>query len=199
MDEEREHNARMLETHRGNLRKLLEQKAKFGGIEVPLWLENQIAEQRTQIAFYEPLAPPQKQADTAERVSGSIDLTTLYMQGAQIAAEQARQADQNKEIIEQQARDALWRIGAKEVIDEVVQRFVAMDTRVSENEAEQNWRYEQEQIVRKQRQTENDERQTGVEQSIDSLSSRLSGMWWLIFDTAAVVGLVVALVMWWLS
>lgn len=199
MDEERANAERLLKIYRGNLQRLLEQKAKFGGVEVPIWLENQIDETRAQIAFYEPLAPPQKALTTANAVSGSIDLTILYIQGTQIAAEQARQADQNKEIIEQQARDALWRLQAKEVIDEVVLRVATAET-VSQE------RYDDELAIRSERQQEHDERMTAMElvQSetrdlVGALARRIGGMWWLIFDTAAIVGLVVALVMWWFS
>jgi hypothetical protein len=192
-DEEREHNARMLRTYRANLQRALEKKAGFGGLNVPTWLENEIAEARTQVAYYEPLVPPPKQQDTAEKVSGSIDLTTLYTQGAQIAAEQARQADQNKDIIEQQVRDALWRLQAKEVIDEVVERVGALANLA-----------EHEQKIRIQRQQEHDERMTTgeiaqaeIRDLVDALAKRIGGMWWLIFDAVVVVGLVVALVMWW--
>jgi hypothetical protein len=62
----------------------------------------------------------------------------LYLQGTQIntrmtqAEAQARgdwekQAEQNKQIIDQQARDTLWRMQTKQVIDEVVAQVVASE------------------------------------------------------------------------
>lgn len=132
-DEDREQAKRLLKIYKGNLRQLLEQKAKLGGIDIPVALENQIDETRAQIAMYEPLAPTQRTQQSAQNVSSSIDLTAIYIQGTQLAAEQARQADQNRQIIDQQARDSLWRMQTKQVVDELVLQVSA-----SEKERQKN-------------------------------------------------------------
>lgn len=192
IDEERANNERLLRIYRRNLQRLLEQKATYGIGNTPIALENQIDETRAQIALYEPLAPTQSALNTAQSISPSIDLTTLYIQGTQIAAEQARQADQNKAIIEQQVRDALWRLQAKEVIEEVVQRVAAAET-VSQT------RYDQELMIRKDRQQETDERHTLIELALDTigpqvtmLSRRVSWVRWIAIAVLIVV--VVALI-----
>lgn len=186
-DEERAHNERLLGIHRGNLQGLLERKAKYG-LEVPLWLENQIKAEQEAIALYEPLAPSQKQKEVAE--SKDISLTTIYIQGTQMAAEQARQAGQNKEIIEQQARDALWRFQAKEVIEEVVARVTAAETVAQQ-------RYDTELEIRNERQQEHDERMTLIEQALDTiqgqvapLAERVNWIQWLIVGLV-ILGLVI--------
>lgn len=126
-EEERASIERRLKTHRSNLASLLEKKAKFGALETPIWLENQIAEEQANIALYEPLVPSSKAQAVVQNVSGGIDLTTLFVQGTQLNAQIMLQAEQNKQIIEQQARDALWRMQAKEVIDEVVAQVHASE------------------------------------------------------------------------
>jgi hypothetical protein len=120
-DDERASVERRLKIHRKNLNALLERKAKFGPLETPVWLENQIADVQGDIALLEPLAPSQKAQDVVSNVSGGIDLATLFVQGTQLSVHILLQAEQNKQIIDQQARDALWRMQAKEVIDTLVQ------------------------------------------------------------------------------
>ncbi len=170
--EDREHNARLLKIHRRNLEVLLERKAQFG-LEVPLSLENQIKAEQDSIALYEPLVPSTKAQEVAQTVSGGIDLTTLYIQGTQIASEQARQSEQNKdivaqnkEIIDQQAVDTLWRLQTKEVIHEVVQRQASVE-KVSDE------RYGKEQTVRTQRQQETDERFSMIEQALEAIQEQV--------------------------
>lgn len=126
-DEERASVERRLHIHRKNLSTLLERKAKFGPLETPVWLENQIADEQGNIALLEPLAPSQKAQDVVQNVSGGIDLATLFFQGTQLNAQVMLQAEQNKQIIEQQTRDALWRMQTKEVIDEVVAQVHATE------------------------------------------------------------------------
>lgn len=126
-DDERASVVRRLKIHRKNLATLLERKAKFGPLETPVWLENQIADEQGNIALLEPLAPSQKAQDVVQNVSGGIDLATLFFQGTQLNAQVMLQAAQNKQIIEQQARDALWRMQTKEVIDEVVAQVHATE------------------------------------------------------------------------
>ncbi len=65
---------------------------------------------------------------------------------------------------------------------------------------------EAEQRIRIERQLEHDDRMTTMERIqnetrdlVGGLAQRMDGMWWLIFDVAVIVGLVVALVMWWVS
>lgn len=105
----------------------MERKAKFGPLETPIWLENNIAEEQANIALYEPLAPSQKAQEVVQNVSGGIDLATLFVQGTQLNAQIMLQAEQNKQIIDQQARDAVWRMQTKEVIDEVVAQVHATE------------------------------------------------------------------------
>lgn len=179
-DEERAHHENLLKIHRRNLQGLLERKAKYG-FEAPMWLENQIKAEQEAIAVHEPLAPSQKVKEVAE--GKEIDLTTLFIQSTQIAAEQARQSIQNKEIIEQQARDALWRLQAKEVIDEVVIRQSSAETLAQE-------RYDQEQEVRKERQQEHDERMTGMDTAIAEIKEQVQ---WIMGRNGFNRGLLMAL------
>jgi hypothetical protein len=145
--EEKAHAQRLIEIHRRNLERLEEKKATFG-IDVPQWVENQIDEERANIAALEPLVKVQPSQKVQEFVkstaSGEIDMTMLFMQGVQINARMTqaeqeakeyreRQADQTTQIIAQQARDSLWRMQTKQVIDEVVAQVAA-----SEKERQKN-------------------------------------------------------------
>jgi K+-sensing histidine kinase KdpD len=180
--EDRDHNERLLKIYKGNLKVLLERKAQLG-LDVPLSLENEIKAAQEQIAVYEPLVPSPKTQEAAQKVSGEIDLTTIFIQGTQIAAEQARQAiqnqdilQQNKEIIGQQAVDTLWRHQTKEVIHEVVAEVAAAKVEVANAKVIADERYEQEQVVRVQRQQEHDDRFTLMELAIMEVQTEIASL-----------------------
>lgn len=135
--EERAHAARLLKIHRENLERLEEKKAKFG-LDAPQWVENQIDEERANIAALEPLVKPQPSQKVQEFVkstaSGEIDLMMLFLQGTQINARMTRQEEQNQKqgaqnqaIIEEQSRAALWRMQTGETINDLVVRFTASE------------------------------------------------------------------------
>jgi hypothetical protein len=138
--EEVEHAQRLIGIHKRNLEKLEEKKALLAG-DLNISIDNQIAQEQADIAALLPLITPPPSKKVQEFVTstsggppGEIDLMMLYLQGTQIntrmtqAEAQARgdwekQAEQNKQIIDQQARDTLWRMQTKQVIDEVVGRL----------------------------------------------------------------------------
>jgi hypothetical protein len=148
--EERQHAARLLQIHKRNLEKLEEKKALLAG-ELNLALDNQIAQEQADIEALRPLATPPPSKTIQELVTsasggppGEIDLMMLFMQGTQInsrmtQAEQdakehrEKQAEQTTQIIDQQARDALWRMQTKQVVDELVVQVAASEKERKKN------------------------------------------------------------------
>lgn len=112
-DSERAHAQRLIEIHRANLDRLEEKKAKFG-IEVPIAIENQIEQERANIAALEPLtklSPSQKVQEFVNSAGGGqIDLMMLYMQGTQINARVTKQEEETQKIREEQGLAAMWRM-----------------------------------------------------------------------------------------
>jgi len=149
-EEDRQHAARLLTIHKRNLEKLEEKKALLAG-ELNIALDNQIAQEQADIEALRPLATPPPSKPIQELVTrtsggppGEIDLMMLFMQGTQIntrmtQAEQEakeyreKQAEQTTQIIEQQARDSLWRMQTKQVIDEVVAQVAASERERKKN------------------------------------------------------------------
>ncbi len=105
----------MLRIHKRNLEKLEERKAKLAG-EVNLGIENQIEEERANIAALEPIAnPPVKPSPkVAEFVKattpGEIDLLMLYIQGVQVNQRLTTTEEQLRHVVEEQSRAAVWRM-----------------------------------------------------------------------------------------
>lgn len=124
-DAERQHAARLLKIHKRNLSRLEEKKALLGG-EMDLSVENQIDEERANIAALEPIAnpPPQPSPKIQEFVKqttpGEIDLMMLYLQGTQINSRVTVQEEQTKRIVEEQSRASMWRMQTGEVIETLV-------------------------------------------------------------------------------
>lgn len=123
--EERTKAARLLKIHKRNLERLEEQKAKLAG-EVNLGIENQMDEERANIAALEPIAnpPPLPSPKVAEFVKQTtpqdIDNTMLFMQGVQLNARMTKAEEQNQHIIEEQSRASIDRMQTKDTIDGLV-------------------------------------------------------------------------------
>src|SRR5689334_5044934 len=89
--EERQQAARLMRIHKRNLERLEIQKAQLAGA-VNIALDNQIDEEKANIAALEPIAnpPPKPSPKVAEFVKqttpGEIDLLMLYIQGVQVNA-----------------------------------------------------------------------------------------------------------------
>jgi hypothetical protein len=121
-EEEQRQAARLLRIHRRNLERLEVQRAELAGT-LNLALENQIDEERANIAALEPIAnPPPKpspkiQEFVKQTTPGEIDLMMLYLQGTQINArmtkqeeQNQKQEEQNQQIIQEQGRASMWRM-----------------------------------------------------------------------------------------
>lgn len=130
--EERAHAIRLLEIHRGNLERLEEKKAKFG-IDAPQWIENQLNEERANIAALEPIAnppplPSQKVQEFVKQTTpGEIDLMMLYLQGTQINARMTTQETQTTRIIEEQSHASIDRMQTKDAIETLVGQTTATE------------------------------------------------------------------------
>jgi len=129
-DEERKQAARRLKTHKRNLERLELRKAELAGA-LDLALENQIDEERANIAILEPIANPQalppqpsaKVAEFARSVSpNDIDSVMLYMQGVQANARMTRIEEQTERIIEEQGIASSSRMQFKETMDWLVEQ-----------------------------------------------------------------------------
>lgn len=137
--EETQHAQRLLKIHSRNLRRLEEKKARLGG-DTDLAMENQIDEERANIAALEPIAnppplpSPKIQEFVKQTTPGEIDMTMLFMQGVQINARVSKQEDQNQLIIEEQSRARLSRLDIKDVVDGLVVRFAALLQKVETSE-----------------------------------------------------------------
>lgn len=128
--DEQQQAARLLKIHRRNLGRLEERKASLAG-EVNLGIENQIEQERADIAALEPLVKPAPSPKVQELVqqttSGDINNAMLFLQGVQANARMTKQEEhatkqdeQTQLIIQEQARASLWRMQTKEAIDALV-------------------------------------------------------------------------------
>jgi hypothetical protein len=135
--EERQHAQRLLKIHRRNLERLEVRRAEIGG-ETNLALDNQIDEERANIAALEPLTKPPPSPKVQEFVSsasgGEIDLAMLFIQGTQINArvtqveqQNVEQSKQNQAILEEQGLSRISRMHLKEAVDDLVTRFSASE------------------------------------------------------------------------
>lgn len=129
-EEERAHAVRLLEIHQGNLKRLEEKKALFG-MEAPTWLENQMEQERANIAALQPLVKPPPSEKIQEFVkstgAGEIDLMMLYLQGTQINARVTKQEEETQRIREEQGRASVWRVQTSEDVSTLVAQVGATE------------------------------------------------------------------------
>lgn len=117
--------ARLLKIHKRNLERLEVQKASLAGA-VNLGIENQIDEEKANIAALEPIAnppplpSPKIQEFVKQTTPGEVDLLMLYLQGTQLNARMTEAEKQNQHIIEEQSRASLDRMLTKDTIDGLV-------------------------------------------------------------------------------
>lgn len=113
--EEQAHAIRLLKIHRRNLERLEEKKAKQAGA-TDLATDNQIEEEKANIAALEPIANPPKppspkiQEFVRQTTPGEIDLMMLYIQGVQINQRMTKAEEQNEYIIQEQSRASVQRM-----------------------------------------------------------------------------------------
>jgi hypothetical protein len=130
--EEQQHAARLLKIHKRNLERLEEKKAKLG-TDLDLGLENQIEEEKANIAALEPIAnPPVKpspkiEAFVKQTTPGEIDLLMLYIQGTQLNQRMTKAEEQNQHIIEEQSRASIDRMQTKEDISTLMSQVSASE------------------------------------------------------------------------
>ena len=130
--QEQQHATRLLKIHRRNLDRLEVQKAELGGA-LNLALENQIEEERANIAALEPIAnPPVKpspkvQEFVKQTTPGEIDLLMLYIQGTQANARLTKAEEQNQQIIEEQQRASVWRMTTGGLVEELAAQVSASE------------------------------------------------------------------------
>ncbi len=178
------------ETTQRTLRQLRLQKASYG-VGVPAHIDVGIRQAEKDIAVLnaklQTVQPSQIVADAV----GPVDTGTLLL-------------DHRVKMLDEKVSDALKQITDK--VGEVANQVIQIADQVTRIDVITEERYTEEQGIRKERQTEHDERMTAMEvvqaetrDLVGALARRIGGMWWLIFDTAMIVGLVVALVMWWFS
>jgi hypothetical protein len=130
--EETQQAARLLKIHKRNLERLEVQKAELGGA-LNLALENQIDEERANIAALEPIANPPTPPSPKIRefvkqtTPGEIDLMMLYLQGTQINARMTTQEEQMRHVIEEQSRASVWRMQTGETVNSLVAQAAASE------------------------------------------------------------------------
>jgi uncharacterized NAD(P)/FAD-binding protein YdhS len=137
--EEKNQAIRLLKIHRRNLGRLEEKKANLAGA-IDLAVENQIDEERANIAALEPIAnpPPLLSPKVAEFVRqttpSDIDNTMLFMQGVQLNARMtraeehdAKQDERLQQIIKDQARASVDRMLAKEAVESLSGQVAASE------------------------------------------------------------------------
>lgn len=127
--DERQQAARLLKIHKRNLQRLEVQKAEQAGA-LNIALDNQIDQERANIAALEPIAnpPPLPSAKVQEFVKATtpqdIDNMMLFMQGVQLNARMtkaeehdARQDERMEQIIQEQQRASVWRLTMTETVE----------------------------------------------------------------------------------
>lgn len=130
--EEQRQAARLLKIHKRNLERLEIQKAELGGA-LDLAIENQIDQERADIAALEPIAnPPRKpspkiEAFVKQTTPGEIDLMMLFLQGTQINARVTKQEEQNQLILEEQARASVSRMQTNDRLDRIEGQVIASE------------------------------------------------------------------------
>jgi hypothetical protein len=113
-EQEQKQATRRLEIHKKNLARLEEQKAKLAGA-VNLAIDNQIDEERANIALLEPIAnppakPSPKVAEFARAAAPDIDMVMLYLQGVQANARLTNVEEKIETVVQAQGAAQLWRL-----------------------------------------------------------------------------------------
>jgi hypothetical protein len=178
----------LLETTKRTLRALRLQKASFG-IGAPSHIDLGIRQAEKDILVLKGKLETIQPSQIVTEAVGPSDTGALLV-------------EHRVKMLDEKVGDALKQITEK--VSEVADQVVQIADQVTRIDVVTEERYTHEQKIRKDRQQEHDERMTTIEQVqaetrdlVSALARRIGGMWWLIFDTAAIVGLVVAFVMWW--
>lgn len=113
--EDRAQAAARLKIHKRNLNRLELRKASLGG-SVDIATENQIDQEKANIAALEPIAnpPPAPSPEIQEFVKqttpGDIDLTMLFIQGTQVNARVTKIEEKVETVVQAQSAAQLWRL-----------------------------------------------------------------------------------------
>ena len=127
-EHDRTHAKRLLAVHKRNLERLELQKAELGG-ELNIALENQIDQERANIAALEPLVkpPPEKRVqDFVARVSDD-NWAMMFTQFVLLNTRMTKAEEQNQAIIEQQSRASIDRMQTNERLDRIETQVVATE------------------------------------------------------------------------
>ena len=124
-EEDRQQAMRLLKIHKRNLERLEIQKANLGG-DINLALENQIDEERANIALLEPIAKPAPSRAVQAFVTGVSDgnggnWAMMFSQFVLLNTRMTKAEEQNQRIIDEQARASVWRLQAGEDIEALKQ------------------------------------------------------------------------------